>query len=456
MVADADRPDANWSHKTFALAALIVAGATIARVYAALGDFWLDEIISWMMIFRLEPVEAWWEILRLPAVLIGAGAVAMAGLICRRRGSLEALTAMLLVGASYPLIHYSSEARGYSYLVFFSFVSLYLADRSLASPRLRWELLFSICAALGILAQLLYLYCFVSIAAWGVWHMWREGRTWRAIAIKAVRLCSLPVALTTLLYVVTIRHMQGVGGPILPLGEVIVTTLSLTAGGPLVGVTASAVALLLCLALIGGLWFLWKERSDWWVFYVCVGCVAPLLLILAVNRTAVYPRYFLISAAFLLLLLSHALAGLARIERFGKPLYALLVAAFLAGNAIHTIRLIEFGRGAYRDAVVMMEQQTLGPTITIGSDHDYRNGLVLDFYRLQLPLRKDMVYFPLGGWPKKGPEWVVRHSKEVDYRAPDTAADHQGNTYRLVRQFPYAGLSGWHWAVYHNNNSDGP
>jgi hypothetical protein len=482
MVADADRPDAGWSHKTFALAALIVAGATIARVYAALGDFWLDEIVSWMMIFRLEPVEAWWEILlirqetnhflstwilylfgpevpwtfyRLPAVLAGAGTVVMAGLICRRRGRLEALTAMLLVGASYPLIQYSSEARGYSYLVFFSFVSLYLADRSLASPRLRWELLFSICAALGILAQLLYLYCFVSIAAWGVWHMWREGRTWRAIAIKAVRLCSLPVVFTTLLYVVTIRHMQGVGGPILPLGEVIVTTLSLTAGGPLVGVTASAVALLLCLALIGGLWFLWKERSDWWVFYVCVGCVAPLLLILAVNRTAVYPRYFLISAAFLLLLLSHALAGLARIERFGKPLYALLVAAFLAGNAIHTIRLIEFGRGAYRDAVVMMEQQTLGPTITIGSDHDYRNGLVLDFYRLQLPLRKDMVYFPLGGWPKKGPEWVVRHSKEVDYRAPDTAADHQGNTYRLVRQFPYAGLSGWHWAVYHNN-SDGP
>ena len=63
MVADADRSDAGWSRKTFALAALIVAGATIARVYAALGDFWLDEIISWMMIFRLEPVEAWWEIL---------------------------------------------------------------------------------------------------------------------------------------------------------------------------------------------------------------------------------------------------------------------------------------------------------------------------------------------------------------------------------------------------------
>jgi hypothetical protein len=481
MVADADRPNAGWSHKTFALAALIVAGATIARVYAALGDFWLDEINAWMMIFRLEPVEAWWEILlirqetnhflntwilylfgpevpwtfyRLPAVLIGAGAVVMAGLICRRRGSLEALTAMLLVGASYPLIHYSSEARGYSYVVFFSFLSLFLADRALASPRLRWELLFSICAILGMLAQLLYLYCFVSIAAWSVWRMWREGRTWRAIAIKAVRLHSLPVVFTTLLYVVTIRHMKGVGGPILPLGEVIVTTLSLTAGGPLAGVMAFAVALLLCLALIGGLWLLRKERSDWWVFYVSVGCVAPLLLIVVVNRPFVYPRYFLISGAFLLLLLSHALAGLARIERFGRPLYALFVVAFLAGNTIHTIRLIEVGRGAYRDAVLMMEQQTVRPRITIGSDHDYRNGFVLDFYRLQLPLRKDMVYFPLAGWPKKGPEWVLRHSLETDYRAPDTTTDRHGNTYRLVRQFPYAGLSGWHWAVYHNKNSD--
>jgi hypothetical protein len=37
MVADADRPGAGWSHKTFALAALIVASAAIARVHAAPG-----------------------------------------------------------------------------------------------------------------------------------------------------------------------------------------------------------------------------------------------------------------------------------------------------------------------------------------------------------------------------------------------------------------------------------
>jgi hypothetical protein len=482
MGAAADRPLAGWSHKTLALAALIVVGATVARIYAALGDFWLDEIVSWMMIFRLEPVEAWWEILliqketnhflstwvlyllgsevhwtfyRLPSVLAGAGAVVMAGLICRRCGRPEALTAMLLVGASYPLIHYSSEARGYSYAVFFSFLSVYLADRSLASPRPRWDVLFSICAIIGILAQLLYLYCFVSIAAWSMWRMWRERRSWRAIATKAVRLYALPIVFMALLYVVTIRHMQGVGGPILPMGEVIVTMLSLTAGGPKSGPMASAFALLFCLALFGGLWLLRKERSDWWLLYVSVGCVAPLLLLLAVNREAVYPRYFLISAAFLLLLLSHVLVGLSRIERFGKPLYALIVVAFLVGNTIHTVRLITVGRGAYRDAVLMMEQQTLGPQITVGSDHDYRNGSVLDFYRLQLSLSKNMVYFPMEDWPKSGPEWVVLHSKEAGYRAPAAAVRH-GNTYRLVRQFPYAGLSGWHWAVYHNKNSDGP
>jgi hypothetical protein len=285
--------------------------------------------------------------------------------------------------------------------------------------------------------------------------MWRERRTWRAIVTKAARLYTLPAVFMALLYLVTIRHMQGVGGPILPMGEVIVTMLSMTAGGPNAGAMAFAVALLLCVALIAGLWLLRKERSDWWVFYVSVGCVAPLLFILAVNRAAVYPRYFLISAAFLLLLLSHALAGLLRIERIGRPLYALIVVAFLAGNTIHTIRLIAVGRGAYREAVVMMEQQTIGPQITVGSDHDYRNGSVLDFYRLQLPLSKDMIYFQTDGWPENGPEWVVLHSKEAGYRAPDAAVRH-GNTYRLVRQFPYAGLSGWHWAVYQNQNSDAP
>jgi hypothetical protein len=35
MVADADQPDAGWSHKISALAALIVVSATIARREAA-------------------------------------------------------------------------------------------------------------------------------------------------------------------------------------------------------------------------------------------------------------------------------------------------------------------------------------------------------------------------------------------------------------------------------------
>ena len=52
---------------------------------------------------------------RIPAVLAGVGTVVMAGWISSRRGRLEALSAMLLVAASYPLIHYSSEARGYAY-----------------------------------------------------------------------------------------------------------------------------------------------------------------------------------------------------------------------------------------------------------------------------------------------------------------------------------------------------
>ena len=53
-----------------------------------------------------------WLIYRLPAFAAGVGSVVLAGVLAGRRASLAGWLALLLAGTSFPLIFYSSEARG--------------------------------------------------------------------------------------------------------------------------------------------------------------------------------------------------------------------------------------------------------------------------------------------------------------------------------------------------------
>ena len=464
--------------KVLPLVAVIVVAAGVCRLYAAGGDFWLDEIQTWFMIFQFHKVDALWKILliqqennhfintamlyfmgpdastfsyRLPSVGAGVGSVVMAGLIARQRGKLEAVTAMLLIGGSYPLVHYSSEARGYSYAVFFALVSYYLAEKSLRSKRWGWGFSFAVSAILGVISQLLFVYCYATLAIWGLWRMWQDRMRWWEIVFKTLRWHLIPVAFMTWIYFTTIRHMIGDSGPIYSLMDVVVSSLSLTVGGPYSGPWAVVAAVFVSIAIVVSLRWLWRDQMDASLFFAAVGLVAPIVFILALERKEVYPRYFLISMVFLLLLLSHFLARLWERPRFGKTAYCLLLAAFLWGNGVHTGRLIRTGRGSYSKAILLMQQQTPFPRITVGSDHEFRNGFVVEFYRHRLPLKKPLVYFPDKQWPPQGPQWLLRHNQEIDYEASKRCQDGVGNSYRLVRQFPYAGLSGFHWALYENS-----
>jgi hypothetical protein len=55
---------------------------------------------------------------RLPAVILGTVSVGLGGWIAARWGRVESITAFTLLASSYLLVHYSSEARGYSAALF--------------------------------------------------------------------------------------------------------------------------------------------------------------------------------------------------------------------------------------------------------------------------------------------------------------------------------------------------
>jgi hypothetical protein len=454
--------------------------ATVVRALASgAADFWLDEIVSWRL--TLEFSSAWqvlaareennhflntwflyllgpdahWALYRLPALIAGVGTVLLSALAAARRGAVEASTAAALVGSSYLMIHYASEARGYSLVIFFSLAAFLSMRRALDSRRAVHELLFALAALLGFLSQLMFVYAYATLTGWSLWRMRAQRWPPHAAAVSLVRFHALPVTAVCLLYLSTIRHMLNVGGPIYALHEVVVRTLSLAAGGAAAGPLAALLAALILAACVAELLLLRREGSDEWILYLGMIVVGPALLLLALQRDEVYVRYFLISVLFLLVVLSQLLGRLYRSGRLGRIAFAALLVAMIAGNSFHAARLLRLGRGAYLETLRWIDAETPGRLISVGSDQDYRNGNVLEYYRRRLEDPERLVYHKFGRWPRGGPEWLLLHSLEADYRPVARIADRQGNRYRLVRETRYAGLSGWHWAVYRNERGMG-
>ena len=467
----------------------ILVAAAVVRFYASLDDFWLDEIWSWAFAGQLSSA---WDILtklrhdnnhylntwliyeigpnaypvmyRLPAVAAGVGMVLLSGLIASRRGRLAAFTAMLLIAGSYLMIHYTSEARGYAWGMFFSLLSLFLMQRSLEKNRPGTDLAFGLSAIGGFLGHLTYLDCYLPLAIWSVGHDWRNRVPTGRLLARLLRRHAAPVLFLLWLYRVNLQQMALGGGGTANAIDVILSTLSLTVGGPefgpltvVVGLVTAAV-LLTCLAASPG------RGSIPRGVYLGVIVLVPGALLIVTGRGVLYPRYFLVPSLFALLLFADRLSRLAQRGRNGKAVYGLVLIGLLASNAVQTARLIRLGRGGYQAALRLMAEQTRGPTLTVGSDHDFRNGLVIEFYRMhmpdlfdpRLPNTKRLLYFPLNRWPPEGPEWFLRHSQEPDPHPRQTITDRVGNHYELIRIFPYAGLSGWNWMLYHNRNRPMP
>jgi hypothetical protein len=460
------------------LSGLIVVAAAALRFWACLGDLWLDEIwslhaveglssplqvfttihhsnnnhLNTLLIYFLG-VQTNWTIYRLPSVIAGVATVIVAGHIGYRRGRSEALLAMLLTAFSYVLIHFSSEARGYGLallfdLVAFDFLESYLDRRSV------WKLVgFWLACILSLISHLMFVMVYAAFVVWSAVRLWRARDSWLSFFGRFALCHAVPLAAIALLYVIDIRHMEIGAAPDYQLITVVQETLSLTLGGPEFGPLAGVVSIVACGLLFAGLREVWTENSDECVFYVTVILISPALFVLLVRPDFFAVRYLLGSALFFLILLSRLLATWLR-RGTGRQFFALLLLAlYLAANGWHTARLLQFGRGGYSEAVRFMAENTVGDTVVVSGDHDFRNAVVVEFYSKSLTPGKRVIYYPIG-WPLvNGAEWRILHRGEDEVAPQPVVMDKSGNRYKLVREYPYAGLSGFRWYLYHNSGS---
>ncbi len=473
-------PESGGNSRVTLLLIACVAVFGLLRLLAACNDFYIDEIWSFYFASRMKsPFDAFsikhdnnhilntvylylvgdgpgfisgrpefiWH--RLLSVVSGTVSLWLLGRMALQRSRLEAFTVVLLAGLSYPLIIYSSEARGYAPAILFALVSFMLMRAHMDRPRSYLLPLFWATVAAAFLFHSSFIYVYLAL---GAWSMAQEIRSkGPAGAVKGLaKLHAAPLAFVAALYLFFLKDMVIGGGRLGGLWEEILVTAGMVTGLPVEGIygllAIFAVLLLSCIGLIG----LAGYGSGEWVFYLFAVFIAPALTIAVMKPELIYFRYFLVSFPFLYLIIAHAMTRVYRRPVWGRPVYIVLLLVFIALNINSLWKFHSDGRGQYYDAVEYMTGSSQGDEILVGSDHDFRNKIVLGFYSTFFR-GKRISYIDREQRAAAAPEWMLLHSLDVDYR-PQRYIFDSGYRYSLEKSYPYAGVSGWSWFVYRRDD----
>ena len=453
--------------------------ASILFVVAARGDLWLDEIHS--LAFAEYATNAWdlftrfkndnnhllnslylyllgpqnhFSAYRMLSVLSGIGSLLILWRLARKRGDLEALFTVLLAGSSYPLILYFSEARGYAPAIFFTLLAYMQLERCRGRVAPTGVALFWMAAVLGLLAHFTSVVILAAMACVSMGREYRSGSSLQRSLLRLAALYALPAASFLALYFFFICHMAIGGGDSFAYGDVFRRASAVLVGAPDGQLWGSAALLLYITVVIAGTWLLYCTGDDSWTFYPLALLVFPLLMLAVTRPQVLYFRYFVICFPFFYLLCGTLLGMLCRSRTTGYRWAAAALIIFIAaGHATRVIPLCTLGRGNYSAALAYIAARTPGPVIRIGSDHDYRNGMLLSFYSRYLTDGKKLQYVNQELMPVKRPEWIITHSQEHAYLPQTVLGLEQTGVYRLVKRYPYADDSGWNWYVYRRENT---
>lgn len=463
----------------YSLVILSVAALAL-RSYAATDNFWLDEILNYALAMHevhavtdiftgiriehqflvtlgmyLTGDQMNWFWYRLPSVIAGTGTLALMSLVGYRRMGTAALAITMAVAAvSYPLVVYSSEARGYAPAAFFSLV-MFVCIEAYWRGRNRWYLMGFWSAT--IMAVLYHPAAVCISLALGLWSLVREWRVGGGVAriVRELALChAVPLAFMAWLYLIIMRQWGSVGGDILPITRVLGDTLAAAIGLPMREGFRWWALFLGSILIISSLLVLARPvHADIWIFYLSALLLAPALMLGIDSRAYVYVRYFVVLFPFFYLMLGEAMDAVAREFKGARPAVVGLCALMLAGNTVATVDFLRTGRGGYLNAVNYMAANTLRPAITVGGDHDFRNGFPVEFYRRYLPRNRSLAYIRDDARPLEGPDWFLIHNTcSEESFVPKDVIKARGATYQLVESYPVLGLSGVGWHLYRNRS----
>jgi hypothetical protein len=446
-----------------AILLLILAAAALIRRPCARTQPWLDEIWSIglarraasaatvfrglhddnnnplnTLYLRLVPAGAPFAEYRL--LSLGAGLLTVALLGWDPEDRARGLVAAALAAVSTHMVLYATEARGYALMALFALLCWRLL-RPPEEPSRPRAAAFAACALLAFLSHPTFVYVYAAFFLWAWVKLPPSDRLRGLLALFAFPTAAFGLY-EALQYPLTIDGAASYG-----LGPILARTLSLWSGAPENAAAALAGGAALVALIAWELARLRRKRPGEFVFFAALFAGA---LAFAALFPFPFERHFYACLPFALLLAAGALTRLYRAGGAGRVAALALALAFAAGNGARDRALAAAGRGHYQEAVARMAAETRGDVVTVGSDHDARNRMVLEFYAARSGAAKRFSYVPAEARGSSRPEWMLMHGFYTDPRLAPVALTYPGAgaSYRLVEVFPYAGLSGWTWSLY--------
>jgi hypothetical protein len=386
---DAPRPQMMPRWVVGMLIACAVA-ALMLRLMAARGGLWVDE--AWSAVFAgdVAPLigvfasihhdnnhhlnTLWLQLvgpaaspvmMRALSIVTGTAAVMVAALIGLRRGQGAALVAALLFATSPILLLYGSEARGYAPFVLAMLGAIWLVDGWITQPTRPPPVgPLATVTGLGTLSHLMMVPVILLLGGW-IWITLLRRDGFRQATITALQAILPALIVCASLVGVIFGSAYGVAGGMkvggfLPfdwpgLSGALVELLSLTSGiGVFGAVCLSATGLLLiltiALCLISGSAVPGPRR---WLYLLLVGAL-PIAVCVVQPGNAQFPRYYMIVAVGLLLMLSDVMGGALARPGFGRWLSAAMLLLMLGGSMLQWATLVDNRRGRVDQAVAVM------------------------------------------------------------------------------------------------------
>ncbi|MET0374767.1 MAG: hypothetical protein ABW128_10980, partial [Rhizorhabdus sp.] len=359
------------------LAGIALIGLTL-RIAAAQGDYWLDE--AWSALFARDArtpggvffainhdnnhyLNTLWLQLagwgsppifgRALSILCGTAGIVVAGLIGARRSLPAAWITALLFAVSPILVTYGSEARGYAPMLLALLAATWIIDRDLHGLPLRnAPILLGLVALIGMLAHASMLVGIAALIGWtAIEH--RRRMAWRPAAMATLALAGRMIAaVMAVLLLFLVGAMAGRDGFRMGIAigfdgpafaDALAYMLAFTLGWPLAPDLWLLPILLMPLLI-------WRTPTfqDRAPFLLIAILGWPLIVMTLQPANSAIPRYYLLSAVALLLLLADLLAVAKPWFRYGA------LTLLLAGGITMDIALIANRRGDPGRAVDMI------------------------------------------------------------------------------------------------------
>jgi hypothetical protein len=445
----------------------IVAVGLVLRIAAARGGLWLDEAWSAELVRQVgTPLgvlldinhdnnhhlnSLWLQAVgyaappllqRALSIVSGTISIAVAAEIFRPRSRPVALIAALLFAVSPIVVTMGSEARGYAPMTLALLTAIMLVDRWLvdeSGDRIAFRL--SLCFFLGALSHLTMVFGCVALVGWVYFVLARRHdlRTaaWRTLALFAVPLAALSAVVA---FVAAAALASATGfqfGSYEPFDTLqflngVIKMLGYTVGFPVM--TVWLIPPTLALVVLAR-----QAGAAHLAFYRIAIVGFPLgLIVLQVGNTG-YPRYYMVAAIALLLLIAETAGNAIVRGGWRRSVAFLLLAAMLTGSLWQDADLIHNQRGNPDPAVFALRARAPGGATVL---LDRASGLAM-LKSAAAHLRYPVDIIETGCRPARF-LFVDRFEGETFPAAPTRC----GASYGRIASARAHGLSGTHWTLY--------